>query len=304
MILRCVSMATWLIFLAIIIAVVILIKMSIAYLAGVKPSFEDVVILVALFFCVFLLLNWTLALSLLGIAIALGFPVFIEMIQRPSLEIEPLPKEDTVWRVSGERFYALRLNAKHRPLPTGWKRLYADRWLERRPAIGCHGSIEFLDVDGHSLHSEVNEGQMMPPMQIRWADSPQPTEPQAFIRLPQMQIRWADSSKPTEPQTFRVEPPMGHLLRIESAVDIAPGQNNRLDLVMRHKDDPCCYGWNNENYFLPDISSSAPRNEKWKLPTGKYKVVVNIIFSDRSIKKHFYLHNTEELDGVKLEPLD
>lgn len=79
----------------------------------------------------------------------------------------------------------------------------------------------------------------------------------------------------------------GTIHQFVDEVDIAPGDENAVDVVVQFDDDGECYGWNNEIYTL-----ASPRDSTWKIPTGKYLLDVEISFSDRILRESFILTNT------------
>jgi hypothetical protein len=215
-----------------------------------------------------------LAFSLIGVLIALVLPVFIERISRPSLQIVKIISEPANWFSNNtlvETYWSIKVEVIHPKLPEGIYRLWADKWLERRVASRCRGTIQFI---------AENKSNDFPPMDVRWADSPQPTSPQAYISIGGQK---------------------GYITQFVKEVDIAPGDSNKIDIVVQFEGDPHCYGWNNESYaYIPE--NKAPRNPKWKLPPGQYRVELQIFYSDKVLYKMYRLLNSGTKDDLRMEP--
>lgn len=97
-------------------------------------------------------------------------------------------------------------------------------------------------------------------------------------------------------------------LNPESRIDVYPGEEEIVDVAVRHDGDEDCYGVNNEQYF----SSPPWRNPRWKLPKGRYLVKVVItssgqkcvgafrLINDVDSRTDFRLENTTAEDRAKL----
>jgi hypothetical protein len=108
-------------------------------------------------------------------------------------------------------------------------------------------------------------------MQGRWANSPQPTEVFQFVT-------------PDGQRAFSVD--------TTSYIDIYPGENELLDVVIRYGEETECYVWNNETYAYPDR-----RTQHWKIIKGEYLMKVTITCSGGSQNGSFRLMN----DGTRLQ---
>ena len=128
----------------------------------------------------------------------------------------------------------LRLVLRNAPLP----RML--RWLQRSAALQCHGKITFHHLDGQRVFDRE--------MTVRWASCPEPLWSQI-----------QDSSGKTH---FVIVDFVRAAM--EPRVDVYPGEEKILDVVVRFDDDEDCYGWNDEAY------RHAWRNPDWKLKPGRY----------------------------------
>jgi hypothetical protein len=136
-------------------------------------------------------------------------------------------------------------------------------WITRAAAQRCRATVTFHCGDGSDLFQR--------PMQGRWANSPQPTEVFQFVT-------------PDGQRAFSVD--------TTSYIDIYPGENELLDVVIRYGEETECYVWNNETYAYPDR-----RTQHWKIIKGEYLMKVTITCSGGSQNGSFRLMN----DGTRLQ---
>src|SRR6266536_3290350 len=172
----------------------------------------------------------------------------------------------------------LRLKLRNRPLPRG------AQWMQRSAALQCRGEITFHHLDGQDIF-----GRAMP---VRWSNSPEPVLSKIVDANGSVQGRIVDYAK----------------LNPESRIDVYPGEEEIVDVAVRHDEDEDCYGANNEQYF----SSPPWRNPRWKLPKARYLVKVVItssgqkcvgtfrLINDVDSRTDYRLENTTAEDRAKL----
>jgi hypothetical protein len=120
-----------------------------------------------------------------------------------------------------------------------------------------------------------------------------------------MEARWAGAP---EPIPLPAIDPNGQMFQIidfarftsGTRMDIYPGDEEELDIVVRIEPDQECYGWNNEAYFAPSVGG---RNPKWKLPADRYIVEVRIRSSGQTRVELFQLFNDSGREDMRLEKL-
>lgn len=112
-----------------------------------------------------------------------------------------------------------------------------------------------------------------------------------------MPARWAGSLQPSQPDAIiRIGNKLGAVHRFIESIDIAPEDDNALDIVIQYDNDGICYGWNNEVYTLEN-----PRMAQWKLEPGQYLLEVTIFYGDRKFTECFSLKNT--VNTLEFKPL-
>jgi hypothetical protein len=204
----------------------------------------------------------------LGAIIAIVITITIENLRKPKLELRIAPPVDKEYRdeerpAKNVRFLGIFL--VNRPLPR-WA-----RWMSRNAALQCHGTITFHHLDGQNVF-----GRAMP---IRWSGS---TEP-----LP-IHVVFNDV------QVFIADPARFNLI---SKIDVYPEEACRLDVAARFDFEDECYGWNNENY----LSDPVWRNPRWKLPTNRYLIEINVVSSGEKCTGIFRLINDVFQSDFRLE---
>jgi hypothetical protein len=193
------------------------------------------------------------AFTLIGVVGA----VWYGNVSKPKLEIQP-SSDDTIEgpMSNGAIRRALRIRVKNVPL----KRPF----VNRQTAVSCHGDIVFLDEN----RKPVSE-----PMQIRWADSPEP-------------IKYLVINNKIE--IF----PENNLVRLSKYIDIPPDESESCDLAIRFVGEDNAYGWCTDSYF------HNSRHPKYKLNQGTFfaKIIISaggstfkftVPFSNPAIFKNF-----------------
>jgi hypothetical protein len=121
-----------------------------------------------------------------------------------------------------------------------------------------------------------------------------------------MDVRWASSPEPIDltGQIVDQQQPAQLVCRIvnfaglESRMDVYPGEEEKLDVAVRFRGEPECYGWNNEAYF------NDWRTPDWKLDGGMYLVRAVITSSGSKCIGIFRLMNeSEPLTAFRLTEL-
>ena len=162
----------------------------------------------------------------------------------------------------------LRIRVRNRELP------WALRWMRREPAQNCLGTIQFLYLDGTKYFMES--------MPARWAGSTEATPLLGRITMGEVvhgNIELWDTAR----------------LSIVSKMDIPAGEQEDIDVAVRCDDDVDAYGFNNESY------RTNWRNERWRVPKGRYLVEVTIRSAGQKISKRFLLNNDSRRDQFRLE---
>ncbi|HTT22859.1 MAG TPA: hypothetical protein VMG82_28270 [Candidatus Sulfotelmatobacter sp.] len=174
--------------------------------------------------------------GLITILTAMG----VEYLRRPRLHLiiedPPLDVEYPAGKPARNTRY-LRLKLHNKELPRG------ARWMQRAAALQCRGEITFHHLDdGQDIF-----GRAMP---VRWSNSPELVPSRIVNMSGVVQGQIIDVAKLTP----------------EYRIDVYPGEEEILDVAVRHDADEDCYGNNNEQYF----SSPPWRNPRWKLSKGRY----------------------------------
>ena len=213
---------------------------------------------------IFLSISKSDAITTLSILLAILFPVYIERIQRPSLRIYAATFEKTPH--GGNPFWAVKILVDHPVLNNGWQALFANSWLERRTAISCRARLKVF-----SGRKSLNLIQDMP---ARWSGAIQPSQPEAIV----VTNGYIQST----------------IHRFVDTVDIAPGEDNGIDIVIQYEREEECYGWNNETYLLVN-----PRMSRLKLVPGEYIIEISIFYGDKTLKETFTLVNCGNAKELK-----
>ncbi len=206
----------------------------------------------------------------LGALVAIFLTIWIEYLRKPKLFLRIAPPSDPTYE-SGDRpaqvarFTALELHNK--PLPRAF------RWMQRNAALQCHGTLTFHHLDGQNVF-----GRSMP---IRWSGTPEPTP--IGLQIGDTRVFIADPSK----------------FRLESRVDVYPGESQRLDVAAKFDDEQETYGWSNESYFSDPIW----RNPSYQLPSGRYLIKATIISSGETCNGIYRLIADVRRTDFRIEPL-
>jgi hypothetical protein len=203
----------------------------------------------------------------LGAILAILFAIFVERIRKPQLVLS-VGDTDTIHSTNPnlqiQEGTSLRVRVFAKPLYWG------TRWMMRAPALQCRGDVSFHHLDGQYLYNRE--------MRIRWTGTPEP-----------LQVIGVD---PTGQPITILDP---YKIVAPSQVDIAPDEEESLDIVARFDNDAQCYGWSNESY------SRSWRNPAWLIPFGRYLVRVSIRSGGQSWSDVFRLINDVPRTDFRLE---
>lgn len=114
--------------------------------------------------------------------------------------------------------------------------------------------------------------------------------------------RWAGTPEPTAIPvigTNGVEFQIIDYARLttDSRIDIQPGEGTALDIAAKFDDEPECYGWSNEAYFV----RTPWRNPSWKLDKGRYRVRAVVISGGHKYSFEARLINDVSRTDFRLE---
>jgi len=161
----------------------------------------------------------------LGAIIAIIVTIALEILRKPNLDFELLPPKDMEFDDQpAKRMRAVCLKLINKPLPK-WA-----RWMSQNPALQCHGNITFHHLDGQNIFGRS--------MIVRWCSAPEPNP--LRIQIGNMEGLVFDPVRITNIQKM----------------DIYPGESADIDIAARFDDEPECYGWSNESYFLITLAYS------------------------------------------------
>lgn len=192
-----------------------------------------------------------------GGLITIATAIFVEWLRKPSLVLRIETPELELPKNAPPQTRHLRLVLKNKPLIPGF------RWMQRSAALQCRGTITFHNKDGQDVIGKA--------MAVRWASSPEPINLGGQI---------VDLQQPAQ-LVYRIV----NITGMESRVDVHPGEEEILDVSVRFKGEPECYGWNNESYF------HNYRTPDWKLDRGVYLVRAVIATSGSKCIGRFCLMN-------------
>jgi hypothetical protein len=206
--------------------------------------------------------------AVFGVVASSLFVLFLESWRRPNIVIEierVLPP-----RHNGRQF--LRVGVRNENTP-----FLIKFFLDRQPALLTSARIVFLTEQGHLV---FNRDEIM---QGRWASTPEPVSIQL---LPNPQV-------PGAVAMAQVLDPS----RIRDAVDIAPGAEEMLDVVMRSDIEEACIGWHNGGI----LGSTPP---KYMLGKGRYHALIVVQVGGRLFRKVVRIVNDLDIDHFRLEDAD
>ena len=204
-----------------------------------------------------------------GGLITIATAIFVEWLRKPRLilGIEATPRDMTLNAVQWRH---LRLALKNKPLIFGF------RWMQRSAALQCRGTITFHNKDGQDVFGKA--------MAVRWASTTPPINAAGQI---------VDLQQPAQLK-YRIVNVTG----MESRMDVYPGEEEILDVAVRFKGEPECYGWNNESYF------NNYRTPDWKLDRGVHLVRVVIATSgSKCIGRYRLMNEADPLTAFHLTNL-
>jgi hypothetical protein len=204
--------------------------------------------------------------GLITIATAMG----VEYFRRPQLALViENPPCDLTYTPQHPALNAcyLRVKLRNAALPPGL------RWMQLAAALQCRGEITFHHLDGQNIFGRQ--------MAVRWANSPQPIASQIVDTHGVVQYAILDFAR------------MATAVRM----DVYPGEEEIVDVVVRLDNELDCYGWNDEAYI------HQWRNPNWKLSRGRYLIKVVITSSGHKCVGCFRLINdVDNRTDFRIEP--
>jgi hypothetical protein len=194
----------------------------------------------------------------------------VEYLRRPRLKLliedPPVDVQYPPGRPAVNARY-LRLKLRNIALPRG------ARWMQRAAALQCRGEIRFHHLgDGQDVF-----GRAMP---VRWSNSPQLVPSEIVDPNGVVQARIIDFAKLTP----------------EDRIDVYPGDDEVLDVAVKHDNDEGCYGNNNEQYF------NAWRTRRWRLEKERYLAKIVITSSGEKCVGVFRIVNDVPRTDFRLLP--
>lgn len=205
--------------------------------------------------------------AFLGALLSLFASIAIEDQRKPklSLSIEMPPRDQTNPPEAPARHSKfLRVFVTNRPVP----KLLS--WLGRSAAYQCTGNVQFHHLDdGAPVFSRA--------MPVRWSGSEEPISYQAA---------------PQGAGFLQVFDPAKYNAAFRR--DCFPGQPELVDVAARFDNDEDCFGWSNESYL------KGWRNPEFRLPKGRYLVLVTIRSSGENVSGVFKLENSVGIEHFRL----
>ena len=202
----------------------------------------------------------------IGAIVAIVITIWIERLRKPKLKLKigkAINLSSQEIPNAGKFHRHLYVLLENKPL-SKWL-----SWMTRNPAIQCHGHISFHHLDGQNY-----SGRTMP---IRWSGRPEPVLP--WFEIDERRIPIIDYTR----------------LRLESYMDIHPGEQEELDIAVRFDNNDECYGWTNESYFR------QLRHPDWRLPPGRYLVKVVVVTAGEKTSEVLRLVNDVPWKDFRLE---
>jgi hypothetical protein len=200
-----------------------------------------------------------------GAVFTVIFALWLESQRRPNITISIAETREFPGGFVGstdKKWRSLRVSVFNDP--SSWV-----SWLmPRAPAQMCRAQISVLREDGTALHDKALVG--------RWTDTPEPY------------VVWMGEEKQKFPVLLNQQ-------ELRSALDIASGESELLDVAIRVEDDEKAYIWNNQTYFAPDW-----RNKDAELDHKVYLLEVAVTSSGRAVKKRFRVNNDANFSAFRL----
>jgi hypothetical protein len=207
--------------------------------------------------------------AFLGATLSLFVSAAIEYLKKPRLQLahEDPPVDQQYAQHPAKHARFVRVRVKNLAMPT------LLRWLGRAAAYQCIGYVRFHHIDnGAPLFSKA------------------------------MPVRWSGSAEPVSVQVL----PDGNVIQVFDPVrydsgfrrDCFPGSEEIADVAAKFDDDEECYGWSNETY----LPGKGWRNQDYRLPKGRYIVVVTIQSAGENISEVFQLENSLGRQHFRLLP--
>ena len=212
-------------------------------------------------------------LGLIGIAVAIGVPLFVEWSRRPALRIER--GDDVNEHRANPAWRLLHVRIVNQPLH-GWR----SHWLLRNPATSCRVAVLFKSCsDGQEIH-----------MPGRWTASP---EPRSLIGGPPevpMEYYNLDPVRAGEPSIGMPFDPtkVPGTLRLDLSAD-ADGEP--VPVAIKFKGEVAAFGFTSESYAYADF-----RKPDLVLPDEEYLVTIRARAGGIEVTETFRLHNAGQLE--------
>lgn len=207
--------------------------------------------------------------AFVGAVLSLIFTVIIESLRNPKLTIvwEEESSGDLAKEAPAKRIKLLRVKLTNKKI----SRLFW--WLRREPAIRCTAEIQLR-------HCDTKSPLFTQPIQARWSRS-EPPSTIHFDPKTNTLIDYFDPSTINE-RMFR---------------DCCPDSEEPIDVIARFDSDEECYVWNNDSFYPNYLKW---RNEKVKIPKGKYFVIITVRSLGEKKSGFFILENNLSIDDFRL----
>lgn len=209
---------------------------------------------------------------ILGAVLSIIITIWIEYTRKPKLTFNSTNINDIDYTRFPEKRPAntarfLSVEIKNESLS------WAVRWLSRNAALQCHAEVTFYHLDGQDVFGRK--------MTARWSGSVEP--------VPQIQI--SGDRNVVSISNIGTGASTTHK-------DIYPGESASLDIAARFDKDEVCFGWNDEAYF----SNPVWRIPKWKLPSGRYTLKIELTSAGDKAVNYYRLINDTDVSSFRLAP--
>jgi hypothetical protein len=203
--------------------------------------------------------------AFVGAVLSVLFVVYLEYTRKPKLRlvIETPPTDADYADKPARHARFVRVRLQNLPMRKAF------RWLGRSGAMQCHGDVQFCHFeDGGPIFAR--------PMPIRWAGD----DPISYHVANGQIVPLFDPAK-YQAAFYR---------------DVYPGESRPIDVAGRFDDESECYGWSNETY----LPNRGWRNPDWKLPRGRYLVIVTVYSAGDECSGVFQLENSVGIKDFRL----
>ncbi|MCL4335166.1 MAG: hypothetical protein M1402_03620 [Candidatus Thermoplasmatota archaeon] len=209
---------------------------------------------------------------LTGILISLSSQIIWNLLVRPSLNIESMP------RVAGSE------PAIHET--PSWKRAYYHLRVKnsgKSPAFNCRIRMNFYDSEGvkkFEISGKWDRGSQ--PLVYQWVPK-----------------KWLQNGTIESEYT---ETPNDFLIPFSESIDLYPSDSESFGFIVKYDDDPDCYGFSAWGYLRFGLGHRIP---EWKLSKGTHFAKVTLTYSSgstgRKFSKEFKVENLgRNLDSVAI----